>query len=75
MNNLKIIALNVNSIVSVSRRLNLLKFMEQHQPDILMLSETKINRHHQITFKNYKIIRQDRPNSHQGGGTVSETLK
>lgn len=70
MNSLKIIALNANSIVSVARRLNLLKFLERHTPDILMLNETKLNYRHIITFKKYNVVRNDRPNSQFGGGTA-----
>lgn len=66
---LKIIAVNVNSIITNTKRYSLLQFIEMHDPDIVLLSETKLNQRHKISFENYKIIRSDRPNSIQGGGT------
>lgn len=70
MNNLKIIALNVNSIVSIHRRLNLLKFLNKHNPDIMLLSETKLKAKHYIEFEQYHVVRQDRQHTKQGGGTA-----
>lgn len=66
---IKVISVNVNSIVSNSRRFNLTNFLEQHDPDILLLNETKLNNNHKVSFENYDFIRKDRPNSIQGGGT------
>ena len=68
--NLKIASINVNSIVSHSKRLELINFSESYNPDIILMSETKLNSRHQINFKNYEIIRTDRPNSTKGGGTA-----
>ena len=67
---LKLIAVNVNSIIANSKRYSLLKFIEEHTPDIVLLSETKLNHKHRITFEQYQCIRTDRPNSTQGGGTA-----
>lgn len=70
-NNLvKIIAINVNSIKHNYRRFELLTFLNNHKPDIALLSETKLNQSHIITFADYDIIRTDRPNSKNGGGTA-----
>ncbi|XP_034949284.1 uncharacterized protein [Chelonus insularis] len=44
--------------------------MEQQQPDIMLLTETKLNKKHKLGFKNYIIYRTDRVNSVQGGGTA-----
>lgn len=66
---LKIISVNVNSIITNSKRFSLLQFIEKHKPDIVLLSETKLNPKHKVAFENYKIIRTDRPNSIEGGGT------
>ena len=68
-NFLKIIALNVNSIVSTYRRNNLDVFIKEHNPDILAISETKLTKKHKLFFENYKIIRNDRKNK-GGGGTA-----
>lgn len=70
LKSLSIIAINVNSIITNQRRSNLLNLMNQYKPDILLLSETKINKNHKIQFKDYNIVRNDRPNSKQGGGTA-----
>ena len=67
---LRIIAVNVNSIITNEKRYGLLKFIEQNNPDILLLNETKLNPKHKITFENYSCIRTDRPNALQGGGTA-----
>ena len=42
LNLLKIIAVNANSIVTNERRYNLLQFTSKHNPDIILLSETKL---------------------------------
>ncbi|KAH0557753.1 hypothetical protein KQX54_011353 [Cotesia glomerata] len=52
------------------RRLELLKLLEAKKPDIALLSETKLNHRHVITYKDFDIIRIDRQNSKQGGGTA-----
>ncbi|CAG5071955.1 Protein of unknown function, partial [Cotesia congregata] len=44
--------------------------IEQHKPDIVLLSETKLTNKHYIFSQTHKIIRSDRPNSKQGGGTA-----
>ncbi|CAK9816290.1 RNA-directed DNA polymerase from mobile element jockey [Anthophora plagiata] len=44
--------------------------MDKKNPDIVMLNETKLNEKHTVYFKNYKIIRNDRPNARKGGGTA-----
>lgn len=63
---LHIISANVNSIITNSRRYNLLKFLEQHHPDVALLGETKLNNSHKLSFQDYAIVRQDRPNATQG---------
>ncbi|KAI4472699.1 hypothetical protein M0802_016563 [Mischocyttarus mexicanus] len=67
---LNIVSVNVNSIIQNYRRATLLKFMKTLRPDIVLISETKLNNIHKISFQNYDIIRTDRPNSIQGGGTA-----
>ena len=70
LNLLKIIAVNANSIVTNERRYNLLQFTSKHNPDIILLSETKLNSNHKISFQNYTLYRQDRVNATLGGGTA-----
>ena len=44
--NLKIINLNVNSLISMSRRYDLQQFINLQKPDIALLSETKLDTIH-----------------------------
>lgn len=66
----KIIALNVNSIVSHSRRINLLEILKEHTPLCMLLNETKLNKNHVLSFKDYIIERNDRDSEHSAGGTA-----
>ena len=68
--NLKIISINTNSIISHSKRFELIKFLDIHEPDIVLLCETKLNKRHKIQFLKYEIVRTGRPNSLNGGGTA-----
>lgn len=70
MSKLKIICINVNSIIKIDRRYNLNDFLKNNEPDIALLSETKLNKFHKPTFKNYKIIRSDRENKKGGGCAI-----
>lgn len=67
---LKIISINVNSLVSIVKRSYLLSFLKLHNPDVLLLNETKLNKKHNIIFENYNFIRTDRKHSTRGGGTA-----
>ncbi|XP_017796810.1 PREDICTED: uncharacterized protein LOC108578067 [Habropoda laboriosa] len=69
-NRLNIIQINVNSIITNERRVSLLDCIKTYKPDILLLSETKLNPRHRIDFQNYRVIRTDRPNAKQAGGTA-----
>lgn len=52
------------------KRYDLHCFIKEHNHDIILLSETKLNPKHKIHFDSYKLLRTDRPNSTQGGGTA-----
>lgn len=67
---LNIISLNINSLVSISKQMFLLHFLKKHNPDIMILCETKLNKKRKIKFKDYELVRKDRPNSTLGGGTA-----
>lgn len=67
---MKIISINTNSIISDEKQIILQKFLDAHNPDILLLSETKLNPNRYVSFKNYKISRNDRHQALQGGGTA-----
>lgn len=67
--NLKIIQLNINSIKSRANRIEFNEFLKTHTPQIVLLSETKLNNKCDLLFPVYKIIRNDR-NENSGGGTA-----
>lgn len=67
---IRVAAFNVNSTVADHRRLEFLQLLREQNHEVIYLSETKLNNKHKITFKDYNLIRNDRPNSTQGGGTV-----
>ena len=68
---LKIIALNVNSIIRHTRRANLKEFIGKTNPDILLLNETKLNKNYKVAFDGYNMARNDRPADQRGGGTAT----
>jgi len=57
---IKIIAINVNSIIKNQRRASLMNIINQQNPDIILLGETKLNKNHILRFENYNVIRNDR---------------
>lgn len=66
---LKVISLNINSLISNVKRAELDIFLKKYKPDILLLCETKLNSKHKISFQNYNVIRNDR-HSNRGVGTA-----
>lgn len=71
MKKLKIISINVNSIVKNQRRASLMQLIKAQNPDIIFLSETKLNNTHVLKFKDYNIIRNDRKAQHIGGIVIN----
>ena len=67
---LKIISINANSLIQNQRRDCLLNFTETHKPDIVLINETKLNPKYKIHFKDFTLVRNDRPNSKMRGGTA-----
>lgn len=67
---LRIIAINVNSIVSLHKRNDLEDFIRRQKPDLLLVSETKLTPKHKMAIQGYTIIRRDRKNAIFGGGTA-----
>lgn len=59
----------MNSLISNEKRAALADFLSIHGLDAVLLCQTKLNFRHRVSLKNYVIIRNDRPNSKQGGGT------
>ena len=48
----------------------MLTLIKKETSDIVFISEIKLNYRHKVHYKNYSIIRHDRPNATQGGGTA-----
>lgn len=67
---LKILALNVNSIVGHYRRVNLLEILNRQSPHCMLLNETKLSSRHNLSFKNYIVERTDRETEYAAGGTA-----
>lgn len=67
--NLKIVQLNVNSLRSKVKKIEFEQFLKKHSPDLIMLTETKLNEKNSISFHGYKIARNDRLENN-GGGTA-----
>lgn len=69
-NQVKISAINVNSLIKNTRRIELLNFINENKLDFVLISETKLNKKHNMEWKNYNMTRTDRPNNKAGGGTA-----
>jgi len=67
---LKVVEININSIVRKQRRFDLLYFLELVKPDVALLCETKTNSTHKLTLEGYHIVRNDRGTKSKGGGTA-----
>lgn len=67
---LNIIHININSLINLSRRYNLSVFLNNNNPDLVLINETKLNSKHKLNFENYNFIRNDRKNAKRGGGTA-----
>lgn len=61
--------INVNSLISKHKRHYFNLFLLKHKPDIVLIAEHKLNHKHNIYFKGYNFIRQDRV-AGRGGGTA-----
>lgn len=70
MPKLKIISLNVNSLISLNRRHLLDDILRTHKPDIMMLNETKVKAKHRLSFRKYTCIRTDRMHNKGGGCAI-----
>lgn len=69
INEMKIITLNVNSLISHSKRHSVERFLQVNKPHVMLIDETKLNAKHILDFRHYSIVRVDRKNS-RGGGTA-----
>lgn len=66
---LKIVQLNVNSLISHERRHNLNQFLIMHKPHAALIAETNLHAKHKLNFKNYNFIRTNKPTAQNGRGT------
>ncbi|OXU26695.1 hypothetical protein TSAR_016977 [Trichomalopsis sarcophagae] len=67
---LKISSINVNSMVSLNKRFDLLNYVQANDLDIIMICETKLNNRHRVQFTDYNFIRTDRSAKSKGSGTA-----
>lgn len=72
-NELIVIQVNCNSLVSVTKRTEFQKLLNKHKPHIVMLSETKIKNNHKLKFNEYKLLRNDRETNIGGGTAICHT--
>lgn len=69
-NKLKIMAINLNSIQTNNRRRKLISKINQHDPDMIFISETKLKSQFIISLQKYTIIRTDRTSNKLGLSTA-----
>lgn len=69
-NQIKLAAINANSIGSFKSRYDLQTFIDSYAIDICLISETKLNSKHKLHLPNHQLIRTDRQNATKGGGTA-----
>lgn len=67
--NIKIIQINVNSLIAIERRHNMQIFLKTHKPSVVLVSETILQPKHRIQFDNYHFIRTDKYNHVNKRGT------
>ena len=70
LDTLKIASINVNSLISLSKRNDFYNFATDNNFDIIHVCKTKLNPRYKIQFSEYDLIRVDRVNSQNGGGTA-----
>lgn len=64
-----IVQSNVNSLQSKVKKIEFEQFLKKHSPDLIMLTENKLNEKNSVSFHGYKIVRNDRLENN-GGGTA-----
>lgn len=66
---IKIIEINVNSLISLARRQNMREFLNLHKPHAVLLVETLLRTNHRLSFSNYNFVRTDKDSINSGRGT------
>lgn len=75
---LDIIEINTGSLRSINKRQDMANFLKNFHPDIVLVTETAINQHHNVAFRNYLFTRNDKIPNEPGRGTgilVKNTIK
>lgn len=68
--NLVIHNINVNSLIAKYRRHNLEQHLIDNKPDIVFVTETCLNKRHNLNFRNYNFIRSDKVEGKRGTGIL-----
>lgn len=63
---LRILTYNVNSLYSLEKRTAFNMFMKNNNPDIALISETKVTKRNNINVVGYKTFRQDKREDRRG---------
>lgn len=66
---IKIIEINVNSLIAIERRQNMRDFLNLHKPHVVLLAETLLRTNHRLNFPNYYFVRTDKDSIVSGRGT------
>ncbi len=67
---MKILHLNIRSIKSTSKQLQLKHLIARHEPEIISLNETYLTDKSTLIIEGYNIIRADRINKMGGGAAI-----
>lgn len=60
MGELQILALNINSLISLEKKNAIMDVLEEHKPHILLINETHWNNNHKFFAPGYNVIRNDK---------------
>lgn len=66
---LAIMAINVGSLITLHRRVDIETFTKHNNPDVVLLSETRISAIHKVNIANYIFPRNDKLPNNPGRGT------
>lgn len=70
IDDLKIHAINVNSLIGKRKRHDLDLHLKKFKPDVVLLSETCLNKCHKVQFSRYNFIRSDKVSNRRGTGIL-----
>lgn len=67
---MKLLILNCNSLINLTRRHELKSLIEEHKPHLVCLSETKLSSKHNFKLPNYQVFRTDSGRERSGGTAI-----